>query len=165
MGTEALRCEARVSWRAFETRKACDLRAKMLFQLKKPRVNSNATPRGCRERTLCTSDEHYHTHTHNTKHLYSRARQRQRQARRRRGAHSPAARLQRLRLRGQRGALLRTHAGAASSLLSREDEEFVRVQEHACAHDPRRRRCENRAVDLYRLEASSGRYREDPRSM
>ena len=38
----------------------------MLFQLKKPRVNSNATPRGCRERTLCTSDEHYHTHTPTT---------------------------------------------------------------------------------------------------
>ena len=71
MGTEALRCEARVSWRAFETRKACDLRAKVLFPLKKPRVNSNATPRGCMERTFCTLDEHYHTHTHNTKHLYS----------------------------------------------------------------------------------------------
>ena len=43
----------------------------MLFQLKKPRVNPNATPRGCPERTFCTLDEHYHTHTHNTKHLYS----------------------------------------------------------------------------------------------
>ena len=127
MGTEALRCGARDSWKVFETRKACDLRAKVLFPQKKPRVNPNS-PR-CPERTFCccTSDEHYHTHPHHpAPQLHARVNNNDKHDDDEAHALRPHV-SNGFVFEDSTERLLRTHAGAASSLLSRDGEEFVRA--------------------------------------